>query len=161
MCVCVFWLLIDNAALFLSMYCAMYRCILLALYDSSVPGCEDHLNLQILFPFPYAGYTNQGDKNLESNVWWDEILLPVKMDLRGSTKEAAEVRRHFNIPVMMAGGRDPKQCVNVAFVQRGAPLSEFVTQVVPTHEIFQQFVWQNLKMKVHFANKTPHKIDMW
>jgi len=145
------------------MYLICFTCsyVLLALYDSSVPGCEDHVNLQLLFPFPFAGYTNQGDKNSESNVWWDELLLPVKIDLRSNSKETEEVRRFFKVPAMMAGGRDAKKCMNVAFVQRGDPLSQFVTEMIPTHEAFQQFVWSNLKMKVQFTNRTPHKVDMW
>ncbi len=58
---------------------------IIAFYDSSVPSCEETLNLIVLYPWPFAGFDE-----LDS-VLWDELVTPVKVDVNGSSPKCDEV----------------------------------------------------------------------
>lgn len=138
------------------------RYTVLAVYDSRIKGCEEHLNMQLLYPYPFAGYSiHTGDKNMESNVWWDAIVLPVKIDLAVNTPESEEVRSYFGVASSRGGSLPLDQCVNMVFISKGDPISQYDKAIVNTHNEFQGFMWKNLKMKIHFVNKTPYTLDMW
>jgi hypothetical protein len=47
------------------------RYVLLAFYDSSIQGCEDKLQLEILYPWPFAGFSRDGG----DGMWWGRHLF--------------------------------------------------------------------------------------
>jgi curved DNA-binding protein CbpA len=137
------------------------RYVLLAFYDSSIPACEHRLTSQVLFPWPYAGYSNENYGT--SSVWWDEIMLTGKVDLRnkGSSDEKRKLGEYFGI---RDGTLTAQNCPSVVLLPRGGYLSERSTatlQYVKISEEFRKFVWPKLKMKIRFENKTPWPLSVW
>ena len=138
------------------------RYTVLAIYDSRIKGCEDHLNMQILYPYPFAGYSiTAGDAKMESNVWWDAIVLPLKIDLAVHTSESEEIRSYFGVSSSHDGSIPLDQCINMIFINKGDPMSKYTRNIVNEHNEFQGFMWKNLKMTVRFLNKTPYILDLW
>jgi curved DNA-binding protein CbpA len=42
------------------------RFVLMAFYDSSIKGCEEKLQFQVLYPWPFAGFSRDGGEGM----WW-------------------------------------------------------------------------------------------
>ena len=49
--------------------------------------------IQVLFPWPFAGYSNEGGTvDIDSSVWWDEIVVTLRVDLAGKSIEITPSR---------------------------------------------------------------------
>lgn len=137
--------------------------VVLAIYDSSVSDCELALNLDILFPFPFAGYTNEGSTG---SVWWDELLLAAKFDLhRASPQNAQRMLTHFKFVSHKDEASRYRmtkdQCPTIVFLKRHGNIFDFEKQVVHSHEAYQEFVWQRLKMTLRFINRSDYRVKGW
>lgn len=141
------------------------RYVLVAIYDGSMKGCESTLNYQLLYPWPFAGYSREGGDN--AGIWWEDVLLAVKIDINDNTLESEDIMKHFNISfnkedAIKNGRKFMSGCPAISFLPRGGTIDNVeVTQSISTHEEFQKFVWSVLKMKVTFWNRTPHTVKSW
>lgn len=141
------------------------RYVLLAVYDSRVPSCEDLLNFYVMFPWPFAGFAREGD----NSMWWEETMITTKIDLADETEGTKEVQDLLNINFDRKDPHSVAQCPTIAFFPRKSTLENFELWT-PTMEQgtrqkegvdFRAWVWQRLKMSVKLTNRTPWKLKQW
>lgn len=135
------------------------RYVLIAFYDSSLPACENKMNLELLFPWPFAGYTSDAT---QGGIWWDEFVIPLKMDLRsGKVEDLAFLSNYFGLD--LTPKLKEKNCPSVVLVPRGEKMSPGAHRAThfSSHEEFSSWVWQQLKMTVVVENKTPWVLHYW
>jgi len=139
------------------------RYVLLAFYDSSMPLCENKLSNEVLFPWPFAGYSSEAPFT-QNNIWWDEVVLTGKIDLNSSGRNR-EGRRQLGTFFGFNDGKiGPHDCPTVMLLPRGGRLSErreTTKQHVSQSEDFRDFIWPQLKMTVLFENTTPWILSWW
>ena len=135
------------------------RYVLLAVFDSSIRDCSDTLHTQVMFPWPFAGFTRDGDRTM----WWEETLITLKLDLHGAPAEGLELARHLGIHFDHREGAGHRtNCPAVAFFPRRGTLSDFqVWSGRPTEGELREWVWDKLQMKVTIVNKTPWNLSQW
>jgi len=56
------------------------RYCLLSFYDSSNADCQDRLNYELLYPWPFAGFSGEGG----DGIWWEEIMISGIVDISTS-----------------------------------------------------------------------------
>lgn len=130
------------------------RYCLLSFYDSSNTDCKDRLDYELLYPWPFAGYSGEGG----DGIWWEEIMVAGSVDI--STSAGRDLANRFGIPQKMS----PQSCPYIGFIPRGSILTnneQFIAQIFQNLDDFQSFVWDRLKMRVTFHNKTPFKLSQW
>lgn len=131
------------------------RYTLLAIYDSGKPNCEKLLRENVMFPWPFAGFTREGD----TSMWWEETMQTFKIDLHSGNNAGTETVRKFKDYFGLDDGGDA--CPSVVFFPRGSDLTEFEVWDRRNAQEFREFVWNRLKMKVTFQNKTPWKLKQF
>lgn len=135
------------------------RYVLLAVYDSRVPQCENLLNYYVLFPWPFAGFTREND----NSMWWEEIMLVTKIDLAQGTQISKDLADLLGIDFE---GDNKVRCPAVALFPRHSRLTAFdiwslSEQDDPTKTEFREWVWHKLRMQITFKNKTPWTLHQW
>lgn len=141
------------------------RYTLIAFYDSSKPECSNILDNFVLYPWPFAGFSNEG--NTDGDMWWEDIMLAVKIDVH-------EISERFTsqLSEMFTSISDISKsaCPSFAFLPRGIPSyldpkkenqSKYETKNFKDTEPFCNWVWAQLKMKITIVNKTPWILNQW
>ena len=97
-------------------------------------------------------------------MWWEEIVVAVKVDLADDTQDTRDLARHLGIG--FEGARQRTRCPAVAFFPRKATLDTFDVWSMsaeddPSHSEFRTWVWQRLRMTVSVRNRTPWTLHQW
>lgn len=141
------------------------RYTLIAFYDSSKPECSNILDNFVLYPWPFAGFSNEG--NSDGDMWWEEIMLAVKIDMHEiSQRFTAQLAELFtNIQEISQSA-----CPSFAFLPRGIPAyldpkkedrTIYETKNFKDTDPFRAWVWAQLQMKITIVNKTPWVLKQW
>jgi hypothetical protein len=130
---------------------------ILAFYDSRDGECVNRLDNEVLFPWPFAGYSNEGGLG-ETSQWWDELIFVGKVDL--GKAGALELGEYFGFP---RGAVAPGACPSVALLPRGSFLSaRRASEVrhVAVSEEYRSFIWAQVMKRcgpvVATIKSTPH-----
>ena len=78
----------------------------------------DKMDLEILFPWPFAGYSREGD----NTVYWDEILMVGKLDMsliEPSTARETEELYGINRDILKANS-----CPMFVLLKRGGTIED-------------------------------------
>ena len=149
------------------------KVLLLAFYSSSDKGdlCKQVLDRRVLFPYPFAGFNRRDGEG--GSLHWQDAVLPAEVDLahKGSNPAIGALAAYFGI----AGSK----CPTIAFVAKGALLdsppegevSELTRDTtgtifdlrggVRTHSDFETWIFQKLKIDLHFTNRAPYTVKWW
>jgi curved DNA-binding protein CbpA len=132
------------------------RYTLIAFYNSSILNCLETLNDQLLYPWPFAGYSGiLADKS--DGMWWEETMIVAVVDVQANAG-SRELAKYFGIHEM----RDLTQCPSVGFIPRGGSIDDrYPAEHFKTHDPYSSYVWSKLKMNVRFKNKTPWKLTQY
>ena len=142
------------------------RYVLLAFYDSSIPMCEHKLDNEVLYPWPYAGYSSEGQGS-SSSIWWDEIMFTGKVDLKHARTKPQDAEKLIKLGEYFGiekGLLTAQTCPSIILLPRGGYLSDRMERERKTifiSENFRHFIWPQLKMKIIFENKTPFLVKFW
>lgn len=121
------------------------RYILLAFFDSSQQQCADLLRYQVLYPWPFAGYTQEGS----GGMWWEEIVMTLKVDLNPETTVADDAQRlmeHFGLAFGKGGRMLPEQCPSFSVITRGdSGLNRQSTKHLSDTESFRSWVRERVE----------------
>jgi len=146
------------------------RYTLIAFYDSSKPECANLLDNFVLFPWPFAGFSNEG--NSDGDMWWEDIMLAVKIDMHEiSQRFTSQLSGLFSsIPSSSSSSSSDMSCPSFAFLPRGIPSYLdpkkenriiYETMSFKDTDPFRAWVWAQLKMKITVVNKTPWVLNQW
>jgi curved DNA-binding protein CbpA len=148
------------------------RYVLIAFYDSTSSKCVNKMNNEILYPWPFAGYSNEVS---DVGMWWEEILVALKVDLANgidtaySADEAEAIQRkkkqfveHFKLNVNDKQQLADSSCPSFTLIPRGSSLADMtpVRSFTDTDQ-FREWVWPQLKMTVTVINSTPWELSSW
>jgi hypothetical protein len=138
------------------------RFLLLAVYDSSNSECEDYMNYQAMYPWPFAGFTREND----NSMWWEEIMLTVKLDINGinhvdGDDEMRVWLRGIGIDIYSISSKGSAQCPTIAFFPKSGVIGNPDLWNRGSTQEFREWVWEKLKMSVTIENKTPWVIQQW
>jgi hypothetical protein len=135
------------------------RFVLLALYDSSIKDCSERLDTQVMYPWPFAGYTREGDRTM----WWEETLVALKLDVFSAGQEGLSLARQLGIQFSLQDSNLPvMSCPAVAMFPRKGTLKEFkIWSNKPNEGEFRDWVWGHLQMTLWIVNKTPWTLNQW
>ena len=99
---------------------------------------------QVLYPWPFAGYSNEGGLG-DTPQWWDEICFVGKVDL--AQPGATELGAYFGFP---QGKIAREACPSVVLLPRGSVLSaRRASEVrhVGVSEEYRSFVWAQVRTR--------------
>jgi curved DNA-binding protein CbpA len=151
------------------------RYTLLAFYDSKSSLCVDFMKFQLLYPWPFAGFSGEG--STKDGMWWEEIMIVGKVDIAVKSKATEDLLRFFGINSIDF----EKNCPSIAFIPRGTNINlitntkkqeeqqkqekeqtnSFKAMYFPSSTKFQSWVWSQLKMQVTIINKTSWLLHQW
>ena len=122
------------------------RYVLIAFYDSSSDVCSNRLFNQILYPWPFAGYSSEGSK--VTGIWWEDLLMTVKMDLASNPRTLYDVmelvdKYGLNMVSAADGGLELRtsSCPSIVLLNRGDSLDKKAkAQVFSNYEGFSDWV---------------------
>eukprot|EP01035_Chromulina_nebulosa_P042054 gene42054-56942_t len=90
------------------------RYTLIAFYDDSIPECTNLLQYQILYPWPFAGFSSEG--NTDGSMWWEDVMITTKINFNEiSRKFKRQLRKIFDIPER----KSDFPCPSFALIPRG------------------------------------------
>jgi curved DNA-binding protein CbpA len=133
------------------------RYTILAFGDSSSESCTNALNDEILFPWPFAGYNYENT----GGMWWEEIVVNGFIDMSNMDQDSKNLADYFKILQ-----NNQFQCPTILFIPRGTNISNLnaahnIIKKPASADVFMQWVWPQLKMKVTFLNKTPWPVQIY
>lgn len=140
----------------------LQRYVLIAFYNSASSNCLNKLQYEIMYPYPFAGFTRTSDQTMH----WDEIMLTLKFDLAAvSNDENADMMKllnQFNLTTQDIN----ESCPIIIFLPRhetfpGNIFSIWKDDPVNKPLEFHEWVWGMLKMTVKITNKTPWVLHHW
>jgi curved DNA-binding protein CbpA len=107
-------------------------------YDTSLDSCSHILFNQVLYPWPFAGYSVEREV---SGVWWEDLVTVAKVDLNiGKSPTRLEEEERDNIIKAFQLETDDQsrrlkqvRCPAITMLQRGETIRQF-----PRPEIFKQ-----------------------
>lgn len=139
------------------------RYVLLAFVDVGDEDCAHRLSNELLFPWPFAGYS---DGSVMGDVYFDDIMLVAKVELDGlSTSDSGLLAARFGVSPSVRG-----VCPTIALINRGEPLEPsqesasrnyYDPQVYINAWAFSAAIWPKLKVSVTFINRSYWPLDMW
>ena len=109
---------------------------------------EKVVDEQVQFPYPFAGMSDQ-------KIWWEEILVPVKVRLANDTK--AEF-------VKGLGLKDASSLPAFVFLRRGAELKAENAEVLYSLKnatAFVEWVWKRIETPVTIVNEHNHTVKVF
>lgn len=111
------------------------RYTLLAFYNSSIPDCLEYLYEQLLYPWPFAGYSGlSSDKS--DGMWWEETMIVGLVDVQYSPG-SRELGKDFGIKEMSS----IQQCPSIGFIpSRGSIDDRIQAQYFHNHDDYAKFV---------------------
>lgn len=131
------------------------RYTLLAFYDSSIEECKNKLFMKILYPYPFAGFSREG----VDGIWWEDIMIAGKVDINNGQEEK-DLANYFMLKYKKYISKT--NCYYITLIPRNGKLTDYSEpESFNTFEVFREWVFQKLKMKITFENKTPWPIDYW
>lgn len=135
------------------------RFVLLAVYDTSIPDCSERLDTLLMYPWPFAGFTREGDRTM----WWEETLVALKLDLNNVGEDGLLLASHLGIQFSYHNGDIPViSCPAVAMFSRKGTLNDYKVWSNKPHEgEFRDWVWGQLQMTFWIVNKTPWTLNQW
>ena len=151
------------------------RYVLLAFINAGDEDCSHKLLNELLFPWPFAGYSSEGGKDGSSSdsvgdAYWDDILVIGKVKLNGRPDSAASrLAARFGIDAQL----DAQSCPTILLLNRGERIERrdpadptpapgrFQPQVFVSAVAFSAFIWPQLKVTVSFINLSLWPVDMW
>ena len=111
------------------------------------PPLEKHVMEEMVYPWPFAGMSSQ-------KIWWEDILQTTVVRFHRSN----ELTQFFGIPK----GDDLKEPLFL-FGKRGQKFRDpdSWNQRLSTNdrEVFDKWVWKQLRKEVTFVNKHDHDIE--
>ena len=136
------------------------RYMLLAFYERGTE-CEDALNYDVQYPSPFAHSSS------DFGTWWDEILLAGKVDMKTASGLVGyygiETSRNCPTIVMFERGgtleNDRWRARTSPSAHREEPLAYL--RGVRSHQQFEDWVWQQLKVEIAFRNDHDHPVALW
>lgn len=139
----------------------LQRYVILAIYDSSSPECSNYMNYQIMYPYPFAGFTRSNDQTMN----WDEILITLKLDINSISSQSNkhEIERllnHFDLSFEDIRSN----CPMIVFLTRNQLVDDYIIWNYETKTSlieYRDWIWSKLKMRVKIVNKTPWIIHHW
>jgi hypothetical protein len=142
------------------------RFVLLAFVDSSGESeCTRKLQEEILFPWPFAGYSESTSGGGHGDAYWDDILTVGRVVLVGPSDSAAgRLAAALGLAPSFSGSA--QQCPQIVLLSKGlelqhgrvAPTKAFSPQ---TAEQFSEWVWPQLSISVTFVNKSLWPLSFW
>jgi hypothetical protein len=131
------------------------RYTLLAFYDSSIDECKNKLNYEILYPYPFAGFSREG----VDGIFWEDIMVVGKVDTNNGQEEK-DLANYFMSKYKKKLTK--RNCHYITLIPRGGKIADYnEPRSFNTFEAFREWTFQKLKMKITFENKTPWPIDYW
>jgi curved DNA-binding protein CbpA len=144
----------------------LQRYVLIAFYSSLSSNCLNKLQYEVMYPYPFAGYTRTSDQTMH----WDEIMLTLKFDINtaGATGdhekniEMMKLLNHFNLtteeinfycPIIIFLPRHQTETANIFSIWKDDSKNKPIE--------FHEWVWGMLKMTVRITNKTPWVLHHW
>ena len=98
------------------------RYTLIAFYDDSISDCSKQLQYQILYPWPFAGLSSEG--NTDGAMWWEEVMITTKINLnKVSRKFKRQLRKLFDFPEKISDF----SCPSFSLIPRGESI-DFLKQ---------------------------------
>lgn len=164
------------------------RYTILAFYDNSIPECVNILQHQVLYPWPFAGFSSEG--NVDGSMWWEEVVLAIKINFNEiDMKFKKQLFQLFKFPI-----ESEEEILNFkmsspyfAIIPRGEgieyldylinlrcssfqkcpdftqppPFQKYETKQFTLSESFREYVWQQLQITVTFVNRSPWIVHFW
>lgn len=132
------------------------RYVLIAFFDSSQTDCVNVLTYEALYPWPFAGFTQEGSHG----IWWEEYIMPLKIDMNPNSgsdgRKRRELANYFDLALSDDGALPRHMCPSFSIIPRGGSLDDRISAVhYSNSEDFRSWVWQYLKMQVSIVNRTP------
>eukprot|EP00934_Nitzschia_sp_Nitz4_P006519 Nitzschia sp. Nitz4//scaffold24_size164493//14812//16104//NITZ4_002307-RA/size164493-processed-gene-0.219-mRNA-1//-1//CDS//3329544051//6509//frame0 len=112
------------------------------------PKLETHLMDEMVFPYPFAGNSDQG-------VWWETMLQTASVRFHKSNK----LCEFFQIP-----SGDQLEKPVFLFGRRGQPFETSTTwsRIETTNRAeFEEWVWERIKVTVRFVNGHDHPAEVY
>jgi len=141
------------------------RFVLLAFVDSSGESeCTRKLKEEILFPWPFAGYSESTSGGGHGDAYWDDILTVGRVVLDGRSDSAAgRLAAALGLAPSFSGAA---QCPQVVLLSKGLELehgrvAHAQAYSPPSAELFSEWVWPQLSISVTFVNKSLWPLSFW
>lgn len=165
------------------------RYTLIALYDDSISDCTNLLQYQILYPWPFAGFSSEG--NTDGSMWWEDVMITTKINFNEiGRKFKRQLRKIFDIPER----KSDFSCPSFALIPRGESIDflkqlekdssssgsgdndqeehklsednllsgkKYAIKSFTDSDTFRSYVWQQLKVTVTFVNRSPWVVHNW
>ena len=112
------------------------------------PPMEQHLNDEMVYPWPFAAMSSQG-------IWWEDLLQTTTVRFH----RANDLTEFFGIP----NGETMKNPIFV-FGKRGANINDaksWPRLETRDRKQFDDWVWKRMEVQIQFVNQHDHPVEIY